>query len=64
MTHICVMCGKDKETPGWSVCDACHEKGRLALLERDRPKTAAELLKLHDEILRQKAAQIPAYERD
>jgi len=33
-------------------------------LERDAPKTAEELLKLHDEKLRQKAAQMPAYERD
>jgi len=64
MTHLCVMCGKDKETPGWSVCDACHEKGRLALLERNAPKTAEELLKMHDDKLRQKAAQVPQYERD
>jgi NMD protein affecting ribosome stability and mRNA decay len=49
MTHLCVMCGKPKETPGWSVCDSCHEKGRLALLDAQK---------------RQAPAPMPQYERD
>lgn len=29
----CCMCGDDVTTRGWSVCDACHEKGRVAMVE-------------------------------
>ena len=48
MTHVCVMCGKSKETPGWSVCDTCHEMGRLALVDAQK---------------REQAIRIPMYER-
>ena len=48
MTHLCCMCLMPKETPGWSVCDTCHEKGRLALLDAQK---------------REKAIGVPMYER-
>ena len=63
MTHLCVMCGKEKETPGRSVCDACHEKGRIALKEKGRPHTAEDLLKMRDDKLRRAGVCIPQYER-
>ena len=33
-------------------------------LEKDRPRTAEELLKMHDDRLRQAGVYIPQYERD
>ena len=49
MTHLCVMCGKPKETLGRSVCDRCYERGRLALLDAQK---------------REQAIRIPMYGRD
>ena len=45
---LCCMCQAPVTTKGWSVCDVCHGKGRLALV---------------DHRLREKAEKVQQYER-